>query len=102
MDSDRWKQIDSLLQAALERPRNERDKFLRQSCLGDLELEHEVRALLASSDEAGSFLENPAMEVAARAIAGAQNNEDAGSNDLRAGLVISHYRIIRKLGSGGM
>ena len=56
MDSDRWKQIDSLLQAALQCPLNERDKFLRHACLGDADLEREVRALLASSEEAGSFL----------------------------------------------
>jgi serine/threonine protein kinase len=102
MDSDRWKQIDNLLQAALERPQNERDKFLRQACIGDEELEREVRALLASSDEAGSFLESPAMEVAAQAIAHRQNKEIAGPQDFRAGGVVSHYRIIDKLGSGGM
>ena len=101
MDSDRWKQIDSLLQAALERPRNERDGFLRQACGGDRDLEGEVRALLASSEEAGSFLESPAMEVAAQAIAHRQN-EAAGPADFRAGWVVSHYRIIEKLGSGGM
>jgi eukaryotic-like serine/threonine-protein kinase len=102
MDSDRWKQIDNLLQAALERPQNERDGFLRQACGGDRDLEGEVRALLASSDEAGSFLESPAMEVAAQAIAHRQNKEAAGPRDFRAGWVVSHYRIIDKLGSGGM
>ena len=35
MDSERWKQVDSLLQAALDRPPNERDAFLRQACVGD-------------------------------------------------------------------
>ena len=54
MDSDRWKQIDSLLQAALECPQNERDKFLRHACLGDAELECEVRALLASRNSGAS------------------------------------------------
>jgi hypothetical protein len=29
MDSERWKRVDSLLQAALERPPEERDAFLR-------------------------------------------------------------------------
>ena len=32
MDSDRWKQVDSLLQSALERPPEERDAFLRHAC----------------------------------------------------------------------
>ena len=102
MDSDRWKQIDSLLQAALERPRSERQMFVQQACRGDAALEREVRALLASSDEAGSFLESPAMEVAAQGIAQRQHHDAAIAAQLQAGQVISHYRIIDKLGSGGM
>ena len=31
MDSERWKQVDSLLQAALERSPAERAEFLRQA-----------------------------------------------------------------------
>ena len=102
MDSDRWEQIDSLLQAALERPRNEREHFLQQACLGDAELEREVRALLASSEEAGSFLESPAMEVAAQVMANQHYPPAADHDGLAAGELISHYRIIEKLGSGGM
>ena len=69
MDSERWKQVDDLLQSALDRPPEERDAFLRQACAGDEALEREVRSLLASDEQAGSFLESPAMEVAARAMA---------------------------------
>jgi eukaryotic-like serine/threonine-protein kinase len=90
MDSDRWKQIDSLLQATLERPPSERDGFLRQACKGDGELESEVRSLLASQEEAGSFLESPAMEVAAAAIAQRHNRETSDAADYLVGRVISH------------
>ena len=55
MDANRWKQIDSLLQAALERPPGERAEFLRHACAGDEALEREVRSLLSSQEEAGSF-----------------------------------------------
>ena len=69
MDSDRWKQVDHLLQAALERPLKERDAFLRSACAGDEALEREVRSLLRAQHQAESFLESPAIEAAARAIA---------------------------------
>jgi hypothetical protein len=46
MDSDRWKQVDGLLQSALERPPEERDAFLRHACAGDEALDREVRSLL--------------------------------------------------------
>jgi eukaryotic-like serine/threonine-protein kinase len=95
MDSDRWKQVDNLLQAALERPPRERQQFLRQACAGDEALEREVRSLLASQQQAGSFLESPAIEVAAQSDA----TESIISPVART---ISHYRILEKLGSGGM
>jgi serine/threonine protein kinase/tetratricopeptide (TPR) repeat protein len=94
MDSERWKQIDNLLQSALARPPAQREAFLRQACAGNEALEREVRSLLSSQREAGSFLEAPAMEVAARAIA-----ESAAPP---VGATISHYRIAGKLGGGGM
>src|ERR1700722_7909171 len=107
MQSDRWKQTDNLLQAALERPPEERDQFLRHACAGDLALESEVRSLLRSEQEAGSFLERPAIELAARAMAieqseGLQEVSQMGRDSMAPGVKLGPYEIVSALGAGGM
>src|ERR1700692_1219061 len=102
MDSDRWQQVDSLLQSVLERPPKGRDAFLRSACAGDEALEREVRSLLRAQQQAGSFLESPAIEAAALALAQQQCKEEHEDDDSLLGRTVSHYRIVGKLGSGGM
>jgi predicted ATPase/serine/threonine protein kinase len=98
MDAERWNQVDNLLQSALLVPCDRRDEFLRQACAGDAALEQEVRSLLTSHRNVDGFLEGPAIRVAAQTIA--LQAREAGDSVL--GQTISHYRVMRKLGSGGM
>ena len=58
-----------------------------------------MRSLLASQQQAGSFLERPAIEAAAQDLA-RHTVPEAGSSLI--GRTLSHYRVVGKLGSGGM
>ena len=95
MTPERWQQIDEILQAALDHEPQRRMTFLDQACAGDEALQKEVLALLASDEQAGSFIEGPASEMAAELIAGDHINSAVGQH-------ISHYKIVEHLGSGGM
>jgi non-specific serine/threonine protein kinase len=78
-----------LLEGALERPAGERGAFINAACAGDQSLQHEVESLIASHQQARSFLEAPAL---------------AGSKDDASlvGRTLGAYRILARLGSGGM
>src|SRR5262245_28634138 len=105
MNPERWKQVDDVLQSALDLPPEQRDGFLRRACAGDAELEREVRSLLSSDGQAGAFLRSPAVQVVAQAMARQGQGSGGGSREhaaLPAGARISHYQIVQALGSGGM
>ena len=99
METERWKIVDNLLQSALDIVPERREEFLLQECGGDAVLADEVRSLLTSHRRANGFLETPAVEMAARAMA----SEAASSLSVsRAGHFVSHYRLLKMIGSGGM
>ena len=98
MTPERWGQLEPIYHAALEHALDERDSFLDEACAGDNELRRELAALLSSDGRAENFIEKPAFEVAARALAAAppQTWEPAIPTQ------ISSYRILAPLGRGGM
>jgi eukaryotic-like serine/threonine-protein kinase len=99
MKPERWQQLDHLFHLALARDSAERGTFLEEACAGDEELRKEVEALIAANEQAGSFIEKPALEAEAKSLADEQS--DGGSESM-VGKTIGHYRIISPLGSGGM
>ena len=104
MEFDRWEQIERLYYAALEREPGDRDAFLDEACAGDEDLRREVARLLACDDPSDSFMQSPAIEIAARALAAEQpietSTDPAGS--LAAGSQIGAYQLLEPLGRGGM
>ncbi len=99
MTPERWRKIESLLQAALERTPAERGAFLDEACGADDALRKEVESLLVSSDAAEDFLKSPVIEDAATLL-GESNSASTIRPDI--GHNIGPYSILYKLGAGGM
>ena len=100
MDPERWRRVEGLCNCALELDKSRREEFLDQSCAGDNALRREVESLLAHEKEAEHFIESPALEIMGKMVAHQQARADAGTQLI--GGEVSHYRVLEKLGSGGM
>ncbi len=99
MNPERWRQIEQIYNSVLERRPEDRETFLCEACAGDENLRKEVESLLACDGRAEHFIEQPAMEVAAQVMA--KDKGDANFES-RIGRSVAHYRIIEKIGEGGM
>jgi len=95
MTPERYQQIGEIYHSALELGPTQRVAFLAQACAGDEELLREVESLIASGEQAGEFIQAPALEVAAELLTTDQC-------DLLPGKSLGPYTILEILGSGGM
>lgn len=95
MTPERWQRLKEVFETALERAPKERLAFLDQACDGDESLRTELQSLLASYEQGQSFMESPAVAVAAESLAGPQGESLVGQT-------IGHYQVTREIGSGGM
>src|SRR5436190_10071866 len=78
----------------------EREAFLHQACGDDADLRRQVETLLSNHARAGKFLEPPTNNAAAtcesvRGVVPRPTDEVAGNR-------IGPYRLVQKLGEGGM
>jgi hypothetical protein len=94
MKTDRWRQIEQLYHDARELEPGVRQRFLDESC-ADETVRAEVESLLGCEAQAEGYLESPALEVTAEALA-------EGRARSMSGRALGHYRILAFLGAGGM
>src|SRR5262245_6475153 len=106
MDAKRWGQIKEVYDRALDLGGDARDGFLAEACGDDGDLRREVESLLAAHAEAGTFLQAPAVEVAAREIVADEFTSTVAANlpatPQLIGRELANYRIVSLLGRGGM
>ena len=99
MNPKRWQQIEQLYHSAMERDAAQRTAYLNEVCVNDQELRGAVVALLSADKKAENFLSTPAFELAVKEQAEALAREPSL---LITGQALNHYRVISRLGAGGM
>ena len=94
MEPERWRQIEDLFHSALDCEPGRRAVFLDSVCAGDSSLRMEIETLLSSYEKA-NFTETPAFADGIKLLEESEERSHAGQT-------IGPYRVIRKLGQGGM
>ena len=94
MTPQEWEKVSEIYHTASELEDGERSAFLEKACGEDVSLRREVESLLAADGDAGDFISEP--------IVGAFASDLLKSNNPTVNDMIGHYRIISKIGSGGM
>jgi len=110
MTPERWREVEAVLDAALDLPVQERSTYVAAACTGDQALRSEVERLLAAVDAPAALVpDQPAAQFAAPVIARAAETGglDLGqrpSQAIRASIPerIGPYRVIADAGEGGM
>src|SRR6266853_4499365 len=95
MTPARLQTIKEIFHAALDCEPDQLNAFLDETCAGDEVLHANVEALLASHLQAGNFIETPVASLAASIVKN-------GRADVLMGQMIGHYKISKRIGSGGM
>src|SRR5262245_64204171 len=94
-DNQRWRQVETLYHAALEREPGAREAFLTQACAGDEELRREVEELLRYDGAAESFIKGNALAFEAKRIKPEELSQTAPQ--LLPGQSVGAYKVLALL-----
>ncbi|HUS12789.1 MAG TPA: protein kinase [Pyrinomonadaceae bacterium] len=104
MQPERWQQVSGIFKSALALKPEERGAYLAARCGADASLRQDVERLIESHQQANNdnFIASPAAADAAPFLFSRDSEHEVSKDRLEKEQQISHYRIIRKLGAGGM
>ncbi|MDX6559611.1 MAG: eukaryotic-like serine/threonine-protein kinase [Blastocatellia bacterium] len=104
MQPERWQQISGIFKSALALEPAERAAYVASQCGDDDSLRREVQRLIESHHQADeeNFIGLPAVAAAAPLLISEDGEAEVGKDRLEPEQQLSHYRVIKKLGVGGM
>jgi TolB-like protein len=95
MTPELWQKVDHLLELSLDLDPRKRAEFLDKACAGDDLLRREVETLLSAHDSANGFIEELPSEEVIELFTGLPES-------LSEGEWVGHYKILSRIGAGGM
>src|SRR3982750_1072495 len=90
MQGETWRRVEELFEAAIAKPPESREQFLKLACPDDPALRAEVLSLLNSGRTADSFLEDSPLGAAKQ------------KPQLARGRKLGDFEIVELIGRGGM
>jgi serine/threonine protein kinase len=102
MEPERWQDVERIYHSARQCDGSQRSLFLEKACGEDQSLRVEVESLLKYAKRSEELFEAPALEVVARSLAEDLRTQERTRADRMIGVRIAQYRILDKLGEGGM
>src|SRR5579872_531098 len=102
MEPERWRDVERIYHAVLQYEESERTAFVMGACASDQTLRAEVESLLQYAQRPAKFFETPALDIVARKLADDLHAQDTVHSSRMIDARIAQYRIVGKLGAGGM
>jgi len=103
VSEERLRQVEQLYHEALEHEPGQRATFLDAACAGDEDVRREVESLLGYQEQAESFMETPAPQLAAKELAASRDQaSDRQLTEAQKLPSLGSYQLLFLLGRGGM